>query len=402
MISKNIIIALVLTFAFSVGALAQEVNIVLKNDKVIVGRIVEEKADYLILDYELGQLKLDRQNIESITYNPFIMLGEKYGNEAPNSFDNIQQKGMKFVINDPVVVYLRNDKVVSGLLLAKSLDMIMLQTEAGNLTIPKTDLVKIEYISSEYAERGDVVDVFLNNGTRFEGNIYFEDSKNLTLDTEIGRLTLPKTKLRSIEYTGKTGISETTLAEQYSQLSINKRYILPRYDVFELGYSSSFGSDFGSGFGIGYQSRFSLAQFEGMNLSAVGGLGLNYFGLNKDNIITQNPSLAVDLKGGAFITTIGVGAQLNIYPQTSSFYDFYVAPILEAHLVYTSLEQSYPSFPQFNSKETSTEFKFGLGARFGAEFLFDSFKLGIQYNLHTIFGSDGFNQVSVTFIKNIF
>ncbi|MEO8233259.1 MAG: hypothetical protein ABI638_13325 [Ignavibacteriota bacterium] len=401
MINKNIIITLVLTIAFSISALAQEVNIVLKNDKVVVGRVVEEKADYILLDYELGQLKIDRQNIESITYNPFIMLGEKNDNQAPNSIDNNPQKGLKFVINDPVVVYLKNDKVVSGLLLAKSLDMIMLQTESGNLTIPKRDLLKIEYISSEYAERGDVVSVFLNNGTRFEGNIYFEDSKNLTLDTEVGRLTLPKTKLRSIEYTGKTGINETNLADQYANISVNKRYILPRYDVFELGYSSSFGTEYGSGLGIGYQSRFSLAEFEGMNLSAVGGLSFNYFGLNKDAFIstTTNP---VSVKGGAFITTLGVGGQLNIYPQTSSFYDFYVAPILEAHLAYTSLEQSYPSFPSAYKKETKTEFKFGLGARFGVEFLFDSFKLGLQYHLHTIFGNDGFNQVSVSFVKNIF
>ena len=52
------------------------------------------------------------------------------------------QKGYKFVINDPVVVYLKNGSVVSGLLLAKSLDMVMLQTESGNLTIPKQDLIK--------------------------------------------------------------------------------------------------------------------------------------------------------------------------------------------------------------------------------------------------------------------
>ena len=207
--------------------------------------------------------------------------------DKSNTTDTVSQKGYKFVINDPVVVYLKNGSVVSGLLLAKSLNMVMLQTESGNLTIPKQDLLKIEYISSEYAERGDVVIAILNNGKQFEGNIYFEDSDNLTLDTEIGRLTLPKNKLRTIEYTGETGIGEMTLADQYSNITINKRYILPRYDVIELGYASSFGTDFGAGFGLGYQSRFNLAQFEGMNLSAVGGLSLNYFGLNKDNIISQ-------------------------------------------------------------------------------------------------------------------
>ena len=402
MISKNIIIALVLTFAFSVGSFAQEVNVVLKNSKVIVGRVVEEQPDYVLIEYDLGQLKIYRQNIESITYNPFVKMGTIDGMDKSKATDTVSQKGYKFVINDPVVVYLKNGSVVSGLLLAKSLNMVMLQTESGNLTIPKQDLLKIEYISSEYAERGDVVIAILNNGKQFEGNIYFEDSDNLTLDTEIGRLTLPKNKLRTIEYTGESGIGEMTLADQYSNITINKRYILPRYDVIELGYASSFGTDFGAGFGLGYQSRFNLAQFEGMNLSAVGGLSLNYFGLNKDNVVSQNPSLAADLKGGAFITTLGVGGQLNIYPQTSSFYDFYVAPILEAHLVYTSFEQKYPSYPQFDTKETKTEFKFGLGARFGVEFLFDSFRVGLQYNMHTIFGNDGFNQVSLTFTKKIF
>lgn len=402
MISKNIIIALVLTFAFSVGSFAQEVNVVLKNSKVIVGRVVEEKPDYVLVEYDLGQLKIYRQNIESITYNPFVKMGTADGMDNSKTTDTVSQRGYKFVINDPVVVYLKNGSVVSGLLLAKSLNMVMLQTESGNLTIPKQELLKIEYISSEYAERGDVVIAVLNNGKQFEGNIYFEDSDNLTLDTEIGRLTLPKNKLRTIEYTGKSGVGEMTLADQYSNITLNKRYILPRYDVIELGYASSFGTDFGSGFGLGYQSRFNLAQFEGMNLSAVGGLSLNYFGLNKDNIISQNPTLAVDLKGGAFITTIGVGGQLNIYPQTSSFYDFYVSPILEAHLVYTSFEQNYPSYPQFNTKETKTEFKFGLGTRFGVEFLFDSFRVGLQYNMHTIFGNDGFNQVSLTFTKKLF
>ena len=58
--------------------------------------------------------------------------------------------------------------------------------------------------------------------------------------------------------------------------------------------------NYGSGFGLGYQSRFNLAQFEGMNLSAVGGLSLNYFGLNKDTFnYPKNPTLAA-IKGWCF------------------------------------------------------------------------------------------------------
>lgn len=397
--NRNIIIALAFVFVFSAGIFAQEVSVVLKNSKVVVGRIVEEKPEYLILDYELGQLRLDRNSIATISYNPFVRL------EPTDSYDNTEKefsRAHRFTLKDPVVVYLRNGNVVAGLLLAKSLNMVMLQTESGNLTIPKRDLQKIEYISGEYAERGEIVIAFLNNGQRFEGNIYFEDSNELSLDTELGRLTLPKSKLRSIEYTGRVGVSRLTMADQYLSAVINQRFILPRYDVIDVGYTTKFGSNFGPGFGLSYHSRFSLAQFEGLNLSAVGGLSLNYFALNEDNIIQQNPALAANLRGGAFITTVGAGGQLNIYPQTASFYDFYVAPMLESHLIYTRLEQEYPSFPQFNTSETKTEFKFGLGLRFGAEFLFESFRLGLQYNMHSIFGTDGFNQFSLTFVKPLF
>ena len=201
---KQIILALIFASILFLSVFAQEVNVVLKNSKVIVGRIIEEKADYILLDFDLGQLKVDRQNIESISYNPFMSLGTK-NDTGTTKINNDNSKGYKFTLKDPVVVYFRNGNVVAGLLLAKSLNMVMLQTESGNLTIPKTELLKIEYISSEYAERGEIVIAYLNNGQRFEGNVYFEDSNDLTLDTELGRLTVPKNKLRTIEYTGKIG-----------------------------------------------------------------------------------------------------------------------------------------------------------------------------------------------------
>ncbi len=398
---KQIILTLIFASILSLSVFAQEVNVVLKNSKVIVGRIIEEKADYILLDFDLGQLKVDRQNIESISYNPFMSLGTK-NDTGTTKINNDNSKGYKFTLKDPVVVYFRNGNVVAGLLLAKSLNMVMLQTESGNLTIPKTELLKIEYISSEYAERGEIVIAYLNNGQRFEGNVYFEDSNDLTLDTELGRLTVPKNKLRTIEYTGKSGGSETTMADQYANITINKRYILPRYDVIDIGYTTKLGSSFGAGFGLGYQSRFSIAEYEGLNLSAVAGLSLNYFSLNKDNILSQNQSLGANLKGGAFITTIGAGGQINIYPQTASFYDFYLAPMLEGNIIYNKLDQSYPSYPQLNTSETTTEFKIGLGMKFGIEFLFDSYRIGLHYNMHYIFGSDGFNQVSLTFVKPLF
>ena len=66
--------SLIFTLAFSISLFAQDVNIVLKNSKVIVGRIIEEKPDYILLEYELGQLKVYRESVESISYNPFIKL----------------------------------------------------------------------------------------------------------------------------------------------------------------------------------------------------------------------------------------------------------------------------------------------------------------------------------------
>lgn len=398
---QNMVYVIIVFILLGLNTFAQEVNIVLKNSKVIVGRIIEELPDHILLDYELGQLRINRQNIQSISYNPFI----KMGTDEEDKIDLNSSKpgdGYRFIINDPVVVYLRNGNVVAGLLLAKSLNMIMLQTESGNLTIPKRDLLKIEYISSEYAERGEVVIVRLDNGTRFEGNIYFEDSENLTLDTEVGRLSIPKNKLRTIEYTGRVGISRMTMVDQYAGLTVRARYIQPRYDVLEAGYNSTFGNNFGPGFGIGYHSRFHLLQYEGLDLSAIGGLSASYFVLNEDNLITQNPQLTVNLKGGSVVTTLNAGGQLNIYPQSAGFYDFFITPLIEGHLVYKTLEQNYPSFPQFNSKETTTEFKFGLAVKFGVEFLFDDFRLGIQYTMREIFDESNFSQVGLSFTTILF
>ena len=400
---NKMILLLILTIIITISTSAQEISIVLKNSKVIIGRVIEEKTDYILLDYELGQLRVDRQSIETISYSPYLSLAEQVDTSDENNNPTDQSKGFKFNIKDPVVIYLKNGNVVSGLLLAKSLNMVMLQTESGNLTIPKNDLSKIEYVSSEYAERGEVVIANLNNGQKFEGNIYFEDSNDLTLDTELGRLTLPKNKLRTIEYTGRSGYGELTIADQYANLTIdaiNKRNILDRYDVFDLGYSSAFGSNFGPGYGLGYQSRFTFSRFEGMHLSAVSGLDLKYFALNTAS--NDLETLAGNLKGGAFIATLNFGGQLSIYPQQSSFYDFYLTPLLEAHYIYSNLEQEFPAFPLLNSKESKSEFKFGIGLKFGIEFLLSDFRLGVEYDLHEIFGSDGLNQISVSFVKQIF
>jgi small nuclear ribonucleoprotein (snRNP)-like protein len=382
-------------FFFPVLSRAQEVNVVLKNSKVIVGRMIEEQSRYILIDTELGELKINRSNIDNITYNPFIKL-----NPSPEtaSSGETAQNGNEYIINDPVVVYLKNGTVVSGILLAKSLSMIMLQTEEGNLTIPKKDLGKIEYISREFEERGEVVIVHLDTGVQLKGNIYFEDTGNLTLDTEVGRLTLSKNKVRMIEYTGKNGPSDITLADQYANISMRRRNIPPRVDVFDLGYSSKYNANYGPGFGIGYSSHFSVSQEDGYNVSAVGGVSVNYFQLNEDNILKENTALSANLKGGALITTVSAGGQINVYPQATDAYDVLLSPLLEAHIVNRKLDQKYPSFPQFDKDESENEVKFGVGLKFGLEF--SRYKIGLSYHHHFILGDSDFSRFLISY-KNV-
>ncbi len=380
--------------------LAQTVNVVLKNSKVVVGDLVEENPEYIIVVNDLGQIKVPRENIESITFNAFVKMKTSYkGTNNIDKNDSIPD-GYKFVLNDRVVVYLQNGNVVSGLLLAKSLEMIMIQTEVGNLTIPKKDLRMIEYVSNEYAERGEVVIVRLNNGTNFEGNIYFEDSDNLSIDTQLGRLTVDKKNLRSIEYTGKYGFGEISLMDQYSNIQIGRTQVEPRLDAFSLGVSPGFGNDFKPGYAFSYESRFLLHEFKGFYLSGLGRLGTTYFPLNQENF--KNDPFGVSAKGGAFLTTIGGGVSISVYPQESSFFDFSIAPILEGHLVYRTLELNYPSFPSQNSKETETKFKFGVGTKVALDFIFDGWRLGASYDLHYVFGDEDYNVVSLNFIKELF
>ena len=397
---KNILIIILFVLAAYNSLLAQTVNVVLKNSKVVVGDLVEENPQYILVANDLGQIRVPRENIESITFNPYVKMKTTYKETNINGKNDSVPDGYKFVLNDRVVVHLKNGNVVSGLLLAKSIDMIMIQTDVGSLTIPKKDLQMLEYVSNEYAERGEVVIVHLNNGTNLEGNIYFEDSDNLSLDTQLGRLTLDKKNLRSIEYTGKYGLGETSLVDQYSNIQIGRTRVEPRLDVFSIGVSPGFGDDFKPGYTITYEDRYLLDEFKGFYLSGLGRFGATYFPLNQD--IFQNDPFGVSAKGGALLTTIGGGISISIYPQESSFFDFSIAPILEGHLIYTTLELNYPSFPSQNSKVTETTFKFGAGTKIALDFIFDGWKLGASYDLHFIFGAEDYNVLSLNFIKKVF
>ncbi|MCW8850987.1 MAG: hypothetical protein OQJ81_13505, partial [Melioribacteraceae bacterium] len=263
---KTLFLIIFVTFLSTISA--QTVNIVLKNSKVVFGEIVEESPEFVIIKNDIGELKISRLLIESITYRS----SEQEDGTATSpqiSRDKIlnsKSEHGNVILDDLVLIFLKNEDVVSGTLVAKSLDVIIVQTESGSLTIPKREIIKIEYLSSEFSERGEVVIAHLINETHFEGNIYFEDSNNLVLDTKIGRLTIDKKNLRSIEYTGEAGRGDETLLTEFAntkQVSINTPFVEKRLDIISFGYSPSFGADYSTGLGLSYTSRLLLSQMEG-------------------------------------------------------------------------------------------------------------------------------------------
>lgn len=374
---------------------AQSVNVVFKSGKVVMGEVVQEEANYLVIVNDTGELKIDRQNIESISYK-----SKEKQNVIPSNDNTSNSYYDKIVLDDMVVIYLKEDEIVSGTLIAKGLDVVIINTKDGMLTIPKRQIDKIEYLSGEFAERGEVVVAYLANGTKFEGNIYFEDFKSLILDTKIGRLTIDKENLRTLEYTDQRGKGDESLLTKYATISGKIPIIEKRLDVLSLSYSPSFGANYSSGFGLGYASKFLLSQSENYYLSAIGGLSFKYFMLNKDNFNDVTP--AVSASGGTLITTISAGVAITLLQDAESKFEFYIAPQLEANIIYSTLEQEFPSFPSFNSKVTETTFAFGVGNKLGFDIKFDNYRLGASFNSHFLFGSEDYNSFAINFSQKLF
>jgi len=397
---RNLIFCMLLVMFLS-NINAQSVNILLKNNKIVNGTVVKEEPVFLIIRTEIGELKILRQNIESISYKSFEDI-----NTDDSDLDQIEKKNPLFkdgktVLNDIVVIYLKNEEIISGKLIAKSLDMILVTTEAGNLTIPKKEIKKIEYVSNEFAERGAVVIAHLANGSQFEGNIFFEDYQSLILDTKIGKLTIEKSNLRSIEYTGEQGKGQETLVKQFSAVALEQpARVDKRLDILTAGYTPIFGPEFSPGFSIGYSSKFLLTQMEGLYISAIGGIDLHYFLLNQDFFADE--VLSVSASGGLLITTISGGAALTLFQNSSSNYEFYISPQLEANIVYKTLKKDYPSYPAHNLNEVTTSFVFGVRNKIGLDFLLDNSKVGISYDMHFLFGEEDYNTISFNFTTQIF
>lgn len=389
-----VLFAALLLLALTEEAMAKPVTIVLKNGKVISGEIVEEAPGHIVLITDLGEVKVNRNNIERIIYDAFTRFKS----------DSVASENEE-PLNDRVVVHLKSGDVIDGFLLAKSRTMVMVQTELGRLTVAKKDIRLIEYVSSAYAERGESAVVYLNNGTKVEGYIYHEDRSSLTLNSNLGRLTIGKENLRSIEYKEvklpqRKGVPEPTLLRPLTT-SIETP-LQSRRDIIELGFSPRFGSNYSPGVVTAYRSHFLLKGFNTFSLNVEGNVGFTLYSLDKTAFTGANVPAAVTATGGAFITTFGATFPVHFFPRAGSSYEFYFAPVLEGHIVYTRLKRTFPSFPVLDSEVAATNFRFGLANRIGIEWSFGKLRAGMNYNIHLVFGENDFNHFSLHLVTKLF
>ncbi|HDP97869.1 MAG TPA: hypothetical protein ENN22_01635 [bacterium] len=354
----------ILAFAFFIFAVnstllySQNAALFLKNGKSLEGRIIQETNDSITLANDLGEVKIRRMEVEKIYYSPL-----------PNMTD-LADSLLRQPLNDHVVVHLKNGEVIDGLLIAKSPTMIMVQADLGRFTVPKQDVKLVEYVSEPFAERGEAVRLTLTTGNRIDGYLYSEDRNVLTLITDMGRLTIDKKDLRSIEYGTSIKIRRPDLKKEFATTALLPLAAAPlqrRQDTFQAGYSSQFGPNYATGGVIGYENRYNLKTFKSFSLNAAGNLTLGVFSLNKNVISTTSVPGQIEAVGAAVITTLGVGMPVHLYPTEGSAYEFFLAPQMETHLIYKTLKKTYPSFPSLDSEERTTDFRLGLGSRIGME-----------------------------------
>lgn len=368
-------------------AMAKSATVVLRNGKRMTGDLIEDLTTHVTLANELGEIKICRENIEVIFYNAPSRVG-------------VDTVGARIDgLNDYVVIHLTNGEVVEGFTVAKSPTIIIVQSELGRLTIPKTDVKLVEYVSRAFSERGESVTVTLTSGMKLDGYLYHEDRNTLTVTTNIGRLTINKDDLRSIQYNVPVSFPKPTeKKEAYlvtkARSPLKERPLQKRMDIFEAGFSSRFGENYSTSGSLTYRNRYLLERFQTFTLNGEGYLTVAGFTLNKDVVSGTTVPGGVTATGGASVSTLGVGTPIHLFPTEGSFYEFFITPLVESHLIHTSLKKTYPSFPAFNSDVSATNFKFGAGMRFGLELsLGKNWRSGVAFNMHFIFGASDYNSI---------
>jgi hypothetical protein len=373
-------------YAFS--APAQEVTVVLNNTKCIQGALVADSTDFVLLKNDMGEIKIMRTDISRVLHEP---------DAVDNEFKDIE------TLNDLVMIHTSDGEVITGVIIAKGASAVIINTDMGRITIPKTKIKLVEYVSKEYAERGEAVRIRLQTGQDVDGYLYSEDRNSLTLTTKQGKLTVEKENVQSIAYNVPVSFSRPkNSADKYKYMATkleNPYQAVPlrkRQDSFELGYSSQFGESFVKGAGLTYRDRFLLKEFQTFAINMEAEFGFNAFGLNKAVLLDENIPGSVTAKGGAFITTLGFGVPMHFFPVEGASYEFFVTPMIETHVVYKSLEKAYPSFPTLDSSERDTKIRFGLGSRIGMEMeIAKAWRLGLSFNMHYLFGESDFNTIAI-------
>ncbi len=387
-------------------AAGDKVKVILYNGKTMEGELIEESPEYLVVLTDLGQIRTRRAAIESVLY-----LQRPEARAAGTPADSLEQQPL----NDLVVVHLLNGETANGSLISKSLDSILLKTEWGRLTIPKTQVKLIEYVNSEYAERGEPVTARLTAGNVLQGYIFNEDRNTVTLETNIGRLTLDKKQLRSLEYHAavkpikppklqksaveprESAPAALAVASTPAERTQRSYDIQQHQDSFFIGYAPDFGENYKTGFAVGYCNRYLLKEFTSFSLFASAQLSMAFFSLNQDLAKVTDVPGSMTAEGGAMVNTLSLGLPIHFLPTESPSYTFFLRPALEPHLVYTSLKKSYPSFPQQNSDEKSTKFRFGLGTEVGLEWTLNPrWSVGLAFGMHFIASADDYNCISLS------
>lgn len=284
---------------------------------------------------------------------------------GPRTFD----PGDTTALRDQVVVYLKEGKIVDGVLIAKGRGVIVLISADGRLTIPKTNIERIEYVGLPNSEKGERVRVELVNGRTYEGRLQRESGTILSLDTSFGAIDIDKTQLLSLQYLGTPDYrsAEESHSAPDSPRKIRRNF---REEIWSAGYSSDFGTDYHGGYSLAYTRWAPIRSGQAMTLHGAGGMELTYFGLNKDVKKTVY-SGGVDASGRAVLWSLHAATPLTFHPVDGGLYRFHIVPSISGTLVSRRFELAYPSFPSNNVEESSTSLRFGAGL----DFLFD-FALG--------------------------
>lgn len=103
------------------------------------------------------------------------------------------------------IIILTNGDIIVGDIIAENETSIVVRTSFGDLTIQKSDIVEIKKDNS--IEKGEIVEVFLYDGSRIRGVIIEDTATILKLQTELGLVDIPKSNISNI-ITGGTTDSE--------------------------------------------------------------------------------------------------------------------------------------------------------------------------------------------------